>query len=73
MHTEKEAQEEALRMLEVYRELAEDILAIPVILGEKSAGERFPGAENTYTFEADDARSKSTSSRNIALFRSKLC
>lgn len=50
--TEKEAREETMRMLEVYRILLEDILAIPVILGEKSPGERFPGAENTYTLEA---------------------
>jgi prolyl-tRNA synthetase len=49
--TAKEAKEESLRMLEVYRELAEEVLAIPVILGEKSEGERFPGAENTFTFE----------------------
>lgn len=49
--TAEEAKEEATRMLEVYRELAEDVLAIPSILGEKSEGERFPGAESTYTFE----------------------
>lgn len=50
--TEKEAREETLQMLEIYRELAEEHLAIPVILGEKSEGERFPGAVNTYCFEA---------------------
>jgi prolyl-tRNA synthetase len=50
--SEKEALEETLQMLEVYRELAEESLAIPVILGEKSPGERFPGAEKTFTFEA---------------------
>ncbi len=49
---EKEAIEETMRMLEVYRVLMEEILAIPVILGEKSPGERFPGAVNTYTIEA---------------------
>ncbi len=49
--TEHEAKEETLKMLEVYRTLAEEVLAIPVILGEKSPGERFPGAENTYTLE----------------------
>ena len=42
--SEEEALEEALKMLEVYREFLEDVLAIPVILGEKSPGERFPGA-----------------------------
>jgi prolyl-tRNA synthetase len=50
--TEKEAHEHSLKMLEVYREFVENVLAIPVIPGEKSEGERFPGAENTYTIEA---------------------
>ncbi len=50
--TEEEAKEETLLMLEEYRALAEDFLALPVIVGEKSPGERFPGAENTYTIEA---------------------
>lgn len=50
--SDKEAQEEVDRMLEVYRELAEDVLCIPVIRGEKTAGERFPGAVNTLTIEA---------------------
>lgn len=50
--TEKEALAETMQMLEVYRELVEDILAIPVIAGEKSPGERFPGAIGTYTLEA---------------------
>ncbi len=50
--TEKEGREETFKMLEVYRELVEEILAMPLILGEKSAGERFPGAVATYTLEA---------------------
>lgn len=50
--TEEEAQEETLRMLEVYRQVAEDELAMPVILGEKSEKERFAGANKTYTMEA---------------------
>lgn len=50
--TEQEAREETLKMLEVYRNLAEEYLSIPVILGEKSEGERFPGAVATYTLEA---------------------
>ncbi len=49
--TEEEAIEETLKMLEVYRALIEDVLAIPVIKGKKSPGERFPGAEDTYTLE----------------------
>ncbi len=43
--------EETLKMLEVYRRIMTDILALPVIPGEKTEGERFPGADNTYTCE----------------------
>lgn len=50
--TAEEAKEESLKMHEAYREFVEDNLAIPVILGEKSPGERFPGAVNTFTLEA---------------------
>lgn len=49
--SEKEAMEETLKMLEVYRALVEDVLALPVILGEKSPGERFPGADKTFCLE----------------------
>jgi len=47
-----EAIEETLRMLEVYREVCEDVLAMPVHPGRKSPSERFPGAIETYTIEA---------------------
>jgi len=50
--THEEAQEEALRMLEVYRQFIEDYLAIPVILGIKSDTEKFAGALKTFTVEA---------------------
>src|ERR1700744_5738337 len=50
--TAVEAREETARMLEVYRAFAEDVLAMPVIAGEKPAHERFPGAANTYSIEA---------------------
>lgn len=50
--SETEALEETHKMLEVYREFAEEILAVPVIVGEKSPGERFPGAVSTFTIEA---------------------
>ena len=49
--TREEAVEETLRMLEVYRQVMTDYLALPVIKGEKTEGERFPGADNTYTCE----------------------
>lgn len=50
--SEKEAIEETLKILEMYRSFMEEVLAIPVIIGEKSPGERFPGAVSTYTLEA---------------------
>lgn len=49
--SKQEAMEEALRMLEVYRRIMVDEMALPVITGEKTEGERFPGADNTYTCE----------------------
>src|SRR5687768_4104973 len=49
--TSDEAMAEALQMLEVYRQVAEDVLAIPVFLGRKSPGERFPGAVETFCIE----------------------
>ncbi len=50
--TEKEAIEETSQMLRVYQDFAKDYLAIPVIAGEKTPSERFPGAVATYTIEA---------------------
>ncbi len=50
--TREEAEEETRKMLDVYATFAEDYMAMPVIRGEKTAGERFPGAVNTYSIEA---------------------
>jgi prolyl-tRNA synthetase len=50
--TEAEAETEALKMLDVYREVYEDLLAIPVIAGWKTESEKFPGAVHTFTLEA---------------------
>jgi prolyl-tRNA synthetase len=50
--TFEEAQEETIRMLEVYREFSENVLAIPVVTGRKSEKEKFAGAYATYTMEA---------------------
>jgi prolyl-tRNA synthetase len=50
--TEAEAEEEARRMLEVYRTFAEEHAAIPVITGVKTDSEKFAGADYTYTIEA---------------------
>ncbi len=48
----EEAVNETLMMLDTYENLARNYLALPVIKGEKTANERFPGAVNTYTIEA---------------------
>jgi prolyl-tRNA synthetase len=50
--TEAEAREETEKMLNVYADFAENWMAVPVIKGEKTAGERFPGAVDTYSIEA---------------------
>lgn len=50
--TYDEAQEETLRMLDIYRQVAEDLMAMPVIIGQKSEKEKFAGAFATYTMEA---------------------
>lgn len=50
--TAKEAEEETIKMLNVYAEFAESWMAMPVIKGVKSANERFAGAVDTYTIEA---------------------
>jgi prolyl-tRNA synthetase len=50
--TAKEAQTEALSMLEIYRKLGENLLAIPFITGKKTEKEKFAGALDTYTIEA---------------------
>ncbi len=50
--TEEEAVEEARKMLGVYADFAEKVLAVPVICGVKSETERFAGAIDTYTIEA---------------------
>ncbi|MGE9295305.1 MAG: proline--tRNA ligase [Puniceicoccales bacterium] len=50
--TSEEAMEETRRMLDVYADFAENWMAMPVIKGEKTEGERFPGADHTYSIEA---------------------
>ena len=49
--TAEEAQEETMKMLEMYRQYAEEYLAIPVIPGTKTDKERFAGALRTYSIE----------------------
>tara|TARA_B100000482_G_scaffold110208_1_gene79576 strand:+ start:2503 stop:3933 length:1431 start_codon:yes stop_codon:yes gene_type:complete len=50
--SEAEATEEALRMLDIYAEFAENAAAVSVVKGIKSANERFAGATRTYSIEA---------------------
>ncbi len=50
--TEQEAIEETQQMLEVYRDFAENVMAMPVLRGAKSPGERFAGALDTLSIEA---------------------
>jgi prolyl-tRNA synthetase len=50
--TKEEAIEETLLMLDVYADFAENFMAMPVIKGEKTIGERFPGADMTVSIEA---------------------
>ncbi len=50
--TAEEAQEETIRMLNVYADFCQDYLAIPVVRGQKTDKEKFAGAEATYTIEA---------------------
>lgn len=50
--TRVEAEEEAVKMQEVYRDVVENFMAIPVVKGYKTPSERFAGADETYTIEA---------------------
>lgn len=50
--TADEAVKETLQMLDVYADFAENFMAVPVIKGRKSEGEKFPGAIDTYCIEA---------------------
>ncbi|MEO5978973.1 MAG: proline--tRNA ligase [Chryseolinea sp.] len=49
--TSEEAVKETVQMLNIYAEFAEKFMALPVIKGRKTEGERFPGAVNTYCIE----------------------
>ncbi len=50
--TYEEAEEETIKMLNVYREFCENVLAVPVTCGKKTENEKFAGAEDTYSIEA---------------------
>ena len=50
--TAEEAQEETLKILALYKEVCEAVLAVPVIDGQKTESEKFAGASKTYSIEA---------------------
>lgn len=50
--TPEEAREETLKILDLYANFVEEYMAMPVIKGEKTESERFPGADSTYCIEA---------------------
>ena len=50
--THEDAEERTIQMLNVYADFCEEVLAIPVIKGQKTEKEKFAGAESTYTIEA---------------------
>ena len=50
--TAEEAEERTIQMLNLYADFCEEVLAIPVIKGEKTEKERFAGASHTYTIES---------------------
>ena len=50
--TEDEAQAETMKILALYKECAENVLAMPVVDGQKSESEKFAGASRTYSIEA---------------------
>ena len=50
--TQKEAEERTIQMLDIYADVIENLLAIPVLKGRKTEKEQFAGAEATYTVES---------------------
>lgn len=66
--TEKEAEQEAEKMLGVYNNFVRDYLAMSVVAGKKSESEKFAGAKHTYTIEAmmqDGKALQSATSHNL--------
>lgn len=67
--TNEEAQEEVMKMLDVYRDFVETDMAIPVIPGRKTEREKFAGAHSTYSIEAlmlDGKALQAGTSHNLA-------
>ncbi len=66
--TKEEAMEETLKMLEVYREFMQNVLAVDVLVGRKSEKEKFAGAQATYSMEAMMLDGKSLQSGTTHFF-----
>lgn len=67
--TEEDSQEFTLKMLNVYADFVENVLAIPVLKGQKTEREKFAGAKQTYTIEAlmhDGKALQSATSHNFS-------
>ena len=60
--TKEEAMQETLQMLEVYRSVCEELLAVPMLVGRKTEKEKFAGAEITYSIESMTRDGKSLQS-----------
>ncbi|HDP69417.1 MAG TPA: proline--tRNA ligase [Actinobacteria bacterium] len=73
--TEEEAEEETLKMLEVYKDFMENDLAIPVYIGRKTEREKFAGALRTYSLEAlmsDGKALQAGTSHNLGQYFAKV-
>ena len=65
--------EEAIRMLNVYSDFAENFMLLPVVKGIKTASERFAGAVETFCIEGLMRRWKAHKLEHHAFFGSKFC
>ncbi|MDR7487096.1 MAG: hypothetical protein QN187_17460 [Armatimonadota bacterium] len=64
--TEEEAEREALLILDIYREFVDQVLAFPVLVRHKPAGERLAGAQRTHADADNQVKYVSTTSRAIS-------
>lgn len=71
--TREEAIAEAVQMMDVYAEFAENFMAVPVIKGVKTESERFAGAEDTYCIEALMQDGKALQAGTSHFFRTEFC
>ncbi len=70
--THDEAVEEVLRMLDIYADVAENVMAMPVIKGAKTRAEKFAGALRSYSIEAMMQNGLALASRHQPRSRAEL-